>query len=56
VTRERFRFPAADGFPLHVLHEFAKVLTTRYDGEHCEVEADVPETVRQRLLSFLVKS
>jgi GTPase len=55
VTRERFRFPAADGLPLHVLHEFAKVLTTRYDGEHCEVEADVPETVRQRLLPFLVK-
>jgi GTP-binding protein HflX len=56
VTRARFRFPAADGFPLHVLHEFARVLATRYEGEQCEVEADVPETVRKRLLPFLVKN
>jgi GTP-binding protein HflX len=54
VSKCRFRFPAGDGAPLHWLHEFGKVTSTRYSGEMCEVEATVPESVKRRLKGYLV--
>jgi GTP-binding protein HflX len=53
IVRAAFRFPASEGAPLHELHEFGRVLSTHYSGEHCEVEAEVPESVRARLSEFL---
>ena len=53
VALARFRFPASEGAALHLLHERARVLTTRYDGEVCEVEAEAPESVRRRLKDYL---
>ncbi len=49
-----FRFPASDGAPLHWLHELGKVTSTRYNGDTCEVEACVPESVKRRLRRYLV--
>jgi GTP-binding protein HflX len=49
VARATFRFRAGDGATLALLHEFGKVQAVRYEGEECEVEADVPESVRARL-------
>ena len=49
-----FRFPIAEGAPLHLLHEHAQVTATRYTGESCEVEAMVPESIKRRLGPFLV--
>jgi GTPase len=54
VSECKFRFPAGDGAPLHWLHEFGKVTSTRYSGETCEVEATVPESVKRRLKGYLV--
>jgi GTP-binding protein HflX len=50
----RFRFPIADGASLHLLHERAQVTSTRYSGDFCEVEALTPESVKRRLLPYLV--
>jgi GTP-binding protein HflX len=50
-----FRFPISEGGPLHLLHEHARVLATRYSGESCEVDAEVPESIRRRLTEFVVK-
>jgi GTP-binding protein HflX len=44
-----FRFPAGEGAPLHLLHEFGQVLSTRYEDEWCVVEAMVSESLRRRL-------
>ncbi|HEV2690495.1 MAG TPA: GTPase HflX [Bryobacteraceae bacterium] len=55
ISRARFRIPACEGSLLHLLHEHAKVLASRYEGETCEVEAEVPESVRQRLAQFAVE-
>ena len=44
-----FRFPAAEGAVLHLLHELGQVLSTRYEEEWCVVEAMVPESLRRRL-------
>ena len=49
-----FRFPIAEGGPLHLLHEYAVVTSTRYTGKTCEVEAVVPESLRRRLAQYVV--
>ncbi|HTM50576.1 MAG TPA: GTPase HflX [Bryobacteraceae bacterium] len=49
VIRARFRLAAGDGASMHLLHEFGRVLDTRYENDHCIVEADVSESLRQRL-------
>jgi GTPase len=49
-----FRFPISEGAPLHLLHEHAQVLATRYSGDTCEVEANVPESIRRRLERYLI--
>ena len=56
VSRARFRFPAGEGGPLHMLHEYAKVLNVEYTGEHTLVDAETPESIRRRLSSYLVNS
>jgi GTPase len=54
VSKCRFRFAAGEGAPLHWLHEYGNVTSTRYAGEMCEVEATVPESVKRRLKGYLV--
>ncbi|HSP67551.1 MAG TPA: GTPase HflX [Bryobacteraceae bacterium] len=49
-----FRFPVGEGGPQHLLHENARVLTTRYDHEYCYVEAVAPASIRRRLRRFAV--
>src|SRR5262249_19752041 len=49
LVTETFHLKAADGASLALLHEFGRVLNTRYDGENCEVVAEVPESLRRRM-------
>jgi GTP-binding protein HflX len=49
-----FRFPAGEGAPLHMLHEFGRVTDTRYMGDTCEVRALAPESIKRRLAKYLV--
>jgi GTPase len=51
-----FRFPAAEGAPLHLLHEYARVESKKYSGDSCEVKALVPESIRRRLDKYLVRT
>ena len=55
VSRQRFRVPAGEGSTIHLLHERAKVLSTQYRGDVVEVEAEVPESVKQRLSVYLAE-
>jgi len=55
ISRARFRIPAGDGSLIHLLHERARVLQSRYHGECCEIEAEVPASVRQRLARYIVE-
>ena len=43
------RIPAADGATLALLHQFGRVIKTRYSGNHCVVEAEIPESLERRL-------
>jgi GTP-binding protein HflX len=47
-----FRFPVAEGAPLHLLHEFGQVISKRYEDEWCFVEAMVPESLRRKLARY----
>jgi GTP-binding protein HflX len=49
VARAVFHIPASDGATLAMLHQFGKVLGIQYHGEDCEIEAEVPESLRRRL-------
>jgi GTP-binding protein HflX len=49
VVRATLRVPHADGATLALLHQFGRVLETRYTGEYCEVKVEVPESLKRRL-------
>ena len=54
ITACSFRFPLSEGAPVHLLHERARVIATRYGEEYCEIDAEVPESIRRRLAKYLV--
>jgi GTP-binding protein HflX len=49
VAHTVLRIPAGDGATLALLHEFGKVLTKRYSGDYCEIEVEIPESLKRRL-------
>ena len=49
LVRVTLRLPTADGATLAVLHEFGRVLAERYTGEECEVDAEIPQSLKRRL-------
>jgi GTP-binding protein HflX len=55
VSRQRFLIPAGEGSLIHLLHERAKVLYSQYRDEVCEIDAEVPESVKRRLSSYLAE-
>ncbi len=48
LIRTRLRVKAGDGATLALLHEFGRVLETRYDRDHYEIEAEIPESLERR--------
>ena len=55
VFRMRFQIPATEGSLIHLLHEHGKVLQSRYEGDFCEIEAEVPESVKRQLTQYTVE-
>ena len=53
ITRARFRIPHAEGAAAHMLHEYARVIGKTTEEEYSEIEAEVPESVKRRLIQFL---
>ena len=54
VGRQRFRFPLGEGRALNLLHDRAAVISMKYEEEYCEVVADAPQSIRERLAEFAV--
>jgi len=54
IVAATFRFPPGEGAKINMLHELGRVKETRYGGEYTEVEADVPESLKQRLKRWAV--
>jgi len=54
VARQRFRLPLAEGRALHLLHDRAAIVSKRYEDTYCEVVADAPQSIRDKLAEFTV--
>lgn len=55
VSETLFRFPPGELGRIHLLHEFARVVSERFDEQGAEVRALAPESVRRRLRSFVAQ-
>ncbi len=56
VARQCFRFPLGEGRALNLLHDRAAVISQKYAEEYCEVVADAPQSIRDRLSEFAVSN
>jgi GTP-binding protein HflX len=54
VARQKFRFPLGEGRALHLLHDRAAIVSKHYQDTYCEVVADAPLSIRNRLGEFAV--
>lgn len=55
ISHAKFRLPASEGSLIHLLHERAKVVASRYEGDCVEIEAEAPESVKRRLTRYIVE-
>jgi GTP-binding protein HflX len=54
LVRARFQFPLDEGASISLLHQLGRVLEARYEEKHCEIDAEVPESLCKTLSAFLV--
>jgi len=52
VQEVELEFPHADTGQLHLVHEYGRVLESRWKEEGCRVRAEIPESIRRRLRRF----
>ena len=50
IVRTTLRLPLSDAVTLARLHEFGRVVAVRYGHQYCEVEVDIPESIRRQFL------
>jgi GTPase len=55
VVRARFRFPLTEGAKLSLLHDAGRVIRTLYSEGATEVDAELPESLKQKLRDFEVR-
>ena len=53
ITRVHLKIPVSDGALIHRIHERGRVSSVRYDGDSCELEAEVPESLLRSLERYL---
>jgi GTP-binding protein HflX len=54
VARQTFRFPLGEGRAINLLHDRAAVVSKTYGEDYCEVVADAPQSIRDKLAEFAV--
>jgi 50S ribosomal subunit-associated GTPase HflX len=54
VVRARFRIPVGDGGNIHLLHEFGRVMRTDSEDDHFIIEAEVSQSLKDRLAEYCV--
>lgn len=56
LIRASFRFPLEEGAMISLLHDYGRVLATRYENSYCEMEAEVSESLMRRLAAYSINS
>ena len=54
MVAARFRFPLGEGARVNLLYELGRVTGRRYEGEYCEIEAEVSLALKERLARYAV--
>jgi GTP-binding protein HflX len=54
IVPATFRVPPGEGASISLLHELGRVKATRYEDSYTEIEAEVPESLKQRLARYIV--
>jgi GTP-binding protein HflX len=54
VRTERFVIPLSAGADIALLHSSARVLKEDYNESTCEIEAEVPESIRRKLVRYVL--
>ncbi len=54
VRTERFQIPLAAGADIALLHSSARVTREEYNESSCEIEAEVPDSIRSKLARYVV--
>src|SRR5205085_1800752 len=54
VARQKFRLPLGEGRAINLLHDRAAVISKHYEDDHCDIVADAPQSIRDRLAEFVV--
>jgi len=54
VSSATFRFPLDQGSKVSLLYQSGRVRARRYEDQYCEIEAEVSESLRNRLAEYLV--
>lgn len=54
VARQRFRLPLSEGRAMHLLYDRGAIVSRHYEHEYCEVVADAPQSLRNKLAEFAV--
>jgi 50S ribosomal subunit-associated GTPase HflX len=49
LVRATFRICSSDGASIHLLHEFGRVISTQYDEQYCIIDAEVSQSLKERL-------
>jgi len=49
IVRTHLRLPLSDGARISMVHDLGRVLETRYVGDSCEMEVEIPESLLRRL-------
>ena len=53
IVRVRLRMPLDEGSRISIVHDLGRVLETRYLEEACEMDVEIPESLRDRLSAFI---
>ncbi len=52
IVHTHLRLPLSDGARISMVHDLGRVLKTSYEGDMCEMDVEIPESLRQRLAAF----
>ncbi|HVN03641.1 MAG TPA: GTPase HflX [Bryobacteraceae bacterium] len=53
IVRVRLNLPLSEGARIAMVHDLGRVLETRYVDDTCEMDAEIPESLRRRLSAYL---
>lgn len=53
IVRVRLRLPLSEGARISMVHDLGRVLEKRYEGDACEMDVEIPESLRRRLAGFV---